>query len=199
VSVMSGKQAIVPADMQRRAKKIAMQASKLADEARPMTEKAANNARRGAESAKRGAESAKRGAESAKRGAGTAAEWAKPGVYRSRAWLAVRAARGSVAVQETVAPRVADLMATAAKKLDPPKRRSRRLPKVLAGVALLAAGAAAAGAMAIRNKRTLMRTMPPPMSPASDSTAGQTTVRDPATGTERPPSEADVNGLSRTR
>jgi hypothetical protein len=185
VSVMSGKQAIVPADMQRRAKKIAMQASKLADEARPMTEKAANNARRGAESAKRGA--------------GTAAEWAKPGVYRSRAWLAVRAARGSVAVQETVAPRVADLMATAAKKLDPPKRRSRRLPKVLAGVALLAAGAAAAGAMAIRNKRTLMRTMPPPMSPASDSTAGQTTVRDPATGTERPPSEADVNGLSRTR
>jgi hypothetical protein len=184
VSVMSEKQAIVPADMQRRAKKIAVQASKLADEARPITEKAASNARRGVQSAKRGA--------------GTAAEWARPRVHRSRAWLAVRATRGSVAVQETVAPRVADLMATAAKKLDPPKKRPRRLPKVLAGVALLAAGAAAAGAMAIRNKRTLMGTMPPPMSPAPGSTAGQATVMDPASGTDRPSSEADVNGLSRT-
>jgi hypothetical protein len=198
VSVMSEKQAIVPADMQRRAKKIAVQASKLADEARPMTEKAASNARRGVQSAKRGAESAKRGAESAKRGAGTAAEWARPRVNRSRAWLAVRATRGSVAVQETVAPRVADLMATAAKKLDPPKKRPRRLPKVLAGVALLAAGAAAAGAMAIRNKRMLMGTMPPPMSPASGSAAGQVTVMDPASGTDRPSREADVDGLSRT-
>jgi hypothetical protein len=191
VSVMSEKQAIVPADMQRRAKKIAVQASKLADEARPMTEKAASNARRGVQSAKRGAESAKRGA-------GTAAEWARPRVNRSRAWLAVRATRGSVAVQETVAPRVADLMATAAKKLDPPKKRPRRLPKVLAGVALLAAGAAAAGAMAIRNKRMLMGTMPPPMSPASGSAAGQVTVMDPASGTDRPSREADVDGMSRT-
>lgn len=191
MSVMSEKQAIVPADMQRRAKKIAVQASKLADEARPMTEKAASNARRGVQSAKRGAESAKRGA-------GTAAEWARPRVNRSRAWLAVRATRGSVAVQETVAPRVADLMATAAKKLDPPKKRPRRLPKVLAGVALLAAGAAAAGAMAIRNKRMLMGTMPPPMSPASGSAAGQVTVMDPASGTDRPSREADVDGMSRT-
>jgi hypothetical protein len=191
VSVMSEKQAIVPADIQRRAKKIAVQASKLADEARPMTEKAASNARRGVQSAKRRAESAKRGA-------GTAAEWARPRVNRSRAWLAVRATRGSVAVQETVAPRVADLMATAAKKLDPPKKRPRRLPKVLAGVALLAAGAAAAGAMAIRNKRMLMGTMPPPMSPASGSAAGQVTVMDPASGTDRPSREADVDGMSRT-
>ena len=41
MSVMSRKRAIVPADMQRRARKIAMQASKLADQAGPITKRAA--------------------------------------------------------------------------------------------------------------------------------------------------------------
>jgi len=178
---MSGKQAIVPADMQRRAKKIATQASQLADEARPMTEKAKKNAQRGAETAKRGAASAN--------------EWAKPRVNGARAWMAVRAARGSVAVQETVAPKVSDLMATAAKKLDPPKRRARRLPKILAGLALLAAGAAAAAAVAMRNKRTMTSTMPPPppMPPSSDATEGNVA----GTG-QTDPSASDVDGYSRT-
>lgn len=178
MSVMSGKQAIVSADMQRRAKKIAMQASKLADEARPMTETATKNAKRGADAA---------------------AEWARPRVDRSRAWMALRAARGSVAVEKTVAPRVSAMMATAAKKLDPPKRR-RRLPKILAGVVLLAAGAAAAGAIALRNRRMLMGTMPPPPKPpAPGGAAGQETIMDQAAGDDRSSSEADVGGFSHTR
>ena len=72
---------------------------------------------------------------------------------------------------------------------------------VLAGTALLAAGAAAAAAMAMRNKRT-MRTMPPAPMPSrtpSPGTAGQPTVLDPAGEPDRPSRESDVNGLSRTR
>jgi hypothetical protein len=180
VSVMSSKQAIVPADMQRRARRIATQASKLADQAGPMTKAASTGA---------------------KRGAGTAADWARPHVIRARAWMAVRAARGSVAVQKKVAPRISVMLASAAKKLDPPKRQSRGLPKVLAGTALLAAGAAAATAMAIRNRSTI-RTMPPPPTPsrtASGGTAGQPTVVDPSADSGRSGRETDVNGLSRTR
>jgi hypothetical protein len=166
--------------MQRRARRIAMQASKLADQARPVTTAAT---------------------QSAKRGADTAAEWAKPRVGRARTWMAVRASRGGVAVEETVAPKVSAMMATAARKLDPPKRKSRRLPKVLAGMALLAAGAAAAAAMAIRNKR-MMSTLPPPPMPArtpSGSTAGQPAGVSPATDAERSSTESDFDGLSRTR
>jgi hypothetical protein len=177
---MSRKQAIVPAEMQRRARRIATQASKLADQAGPMTKAASTGA---------------------KRGASTAADWARPHVFRARAWMALRAARGSVVVQKKVAPRVVVMMATAAKKLDPPKR-SRALPKVLAGTALLAAGAAAATAMAIRNRSTI-RTMPPmpsrtPSVP-SGGTAGQPTVADPSADSGRSGRETDVNGLSRTR
>jgi hypothetical protein len=183
VSVMSRKQVIVPAEMQRRARRIATQASKLADQARPMTKAAST---------------------SAKRGAGTAADWARPHVIRARTWMAVGASRGSVAVQDKVAPKVSAMMAAAAKRLDPPKRRSSRLPKLLAGTALLAAGAAAATAMAIRN-RTGIRTMPPPPMPSqtpgatSSGTSGQPTVPDPSADSARSRREADVNGLSRTR
>lgn len=175
MSVTSRKQAAIPAaDMQWRARKIAMQASKLADQARPMTKSAAMTARQGA---------------------GTAATWARPRVGRVRAWMAVRAVRGSVSVQETVAPRVSAMLAMAARKLDPPKQRSRRFPKVLAGTAMLAAGAAAAAAMAMRGRQ---RAMPPPMPPRMPSRGAtdQSTVLNPSAEAAR--REAEVNGLSRS-
>jgi hypothetical protein len=163
------------ADMQWRARKIAMQASRLADQARPMTKNAAKTA---------------------KQGAGSAANWAKPRVGRTRAWMAVRAARGSVSVQETVAPRVSAMLAATARRLDPPKPRARRLPKVMAGTALLAAGAAAAAAMAMRTRQRTM--MPPPMPPMpSRGSADQSSaVLNPSAEAQ---SESEVNGLSRTR
>ena len=179
MSVTSGKRTATPAaDMQWRARKIATQASKLADQAGPMTKNAARNARHRA---------------------GTAADWAKPRVGRVRAWMAVRAARGSVSVQETVAPRLSAMLAATARRLDPPKPRSRRFPKVLAGTALLAAGAAAAAAMAIRNRqRTMLPPMPP--RPSAGGTAEQpATVLNPSAEAERGRREAEVNGLSRTR
>jgi hypothetical protein len=154
--------------MQRRAKKIADQASKLAEQAGPMVRSAAMTARLGA---------------------GSAAEWARPHVHRVRAWMAVKARHGSVSVQETVGPKVSEILATTARKLDPPAQRARRLPKVLAATALVAAGAAAAGAMAIRNRGGYQ---PMPVPPR------QATSPEDSEAVLNPGSESAVNGLSRS-
>ena len=171
--------AMSAADVQRRAMKIAMQASKLADQARPITMNAAM---------------------SAKRQAGSAAEWAGPKVVTIRTWMAVRAARGGVSVQESVAPKLAAMLEATARRLEPPKPRSRRMPKILAGAALLAAGSAAAAAMAMRNREALMPPpVPPRPSPASTGTGEPSTMMNQGAEAERSTSKSDVNGLSRTR
>jgi hypothetical protein len=162
--------------MQWRARKIAMHASKLADQARPMTRRATMTARQGATGA---------------------AGWARPRVGRVRAWMAVRAARGSISVQETVAPRVSSVLAATARRLDPPRPQARRWPKVLAGTALLAAGAAAATAMAMRSRANKK---PPPMSNRQPSKAApdqRSKVLNPSAETEH--TMAEPNGMSRTR
>src|SRR5262249_50285352 len=126
--------------------------------------------------------------------------WAKPRVGRIRAWMAVRAARSSVAVQESLAPRVSAMLAATARRLDPPRSRSsRRWPKVLAGTALLAAGAAAATAMALR-RRPANLAMPATQRPAGRSgVAPASSVLTPSADAERAEKEAEVNGLTRTR
>jgi hypothetical protein len=170
------KSAMPAADMQWRARKIAMQASKLADQAGPATKKVAVTARQQA---------------------GGAANWAKPRVGRVRAWMAVRASRGSMSVQDSLAPKVSAMLATAARKLDPPKPKSRRLPKVFAGTALLAAGAAAATAMAIRNRQ---RAMPPPVPKPANRAAGQpSSALNGGPNADRSKAETGANGMSRTR
>jgi hypothetical protein len=167
------------ADVQRRATKIAMQASKLADQARPITKNAAM---------------------SAKRQAGSAAEWAGPKVVTIRTWMAVRAARGSVSVEESIAPKLAAMLEATARRLDPPKPRSRRMPKILAGAALFAAGCAAAAALAMRNREALMQPPEPPRPAPASGGAGEqpTTEMDQGAEAERASSKSDVNGLSRT-
>jgi hypothetical protein len=177
VSVMTRNQSAAPsARMQRQARNIAIQASKLANQAGPVTMKAAMTARQRA---------------------GDTAEWARPRADLARAWMAVQAIHGSAAVQETVAPRVSLILETAARRLDPPKPKARRLPKVLAGLALLAAGAAAAAAMAMRSGQI---PIPPPMPPRPPSkSTGQTDqVLNPSADADQPMSESEVNGLSRS-
>lgn len=162
--------------MQWRARKIALQAARLADQARPVTKKATLTARRGA---------------------GVTATWAKPRVGRVRAWMAVRAARGSISVQEHVAPRVSSVLSAAARRLDPPAPQARRWPKVLAGTALLAAGAAAATALAMRGKSKAMPASGPQRQQAKGASAQRSPMTSPA-DTQRVRSESGVNGLSRT-
>ncbi len=166
--------AAMPAtEMQWRFRKIAMQPSNLADRTRPMTRSAALKARQRAD---------------------IAARWARPQVYRARGWMAVRAAHGSVSMRDTVGPRAAAMLATAARKLEPPKRRSRKLPAMLAGMALLAAGAAVVTAVSLRNRNTV-RSMAMPSSRASEA-ADRSTMLSPEA--EQARRDADVEGLSRT-
>jgi hypothetical protein len=173
------KQPTMPtADMQWRARRIALRAAKLADQAAPLSRRAARTA---------------------KSGAGSAAIWAKPRVGRVRAWMAVRAARSSVSVQENIGPKISSVLAATARRLDPPRPQSRRWPKVLAGTALLAAGAAAAAAMAMRKRSQATPRPVPPRKPASSNGGQRTTVLNPNVQTQRPKSESEVNGLSRTR
>jgi len=109
--------------------------------------------------------------------------------------MAVKAARGSVSMQETIGPRVAAMLAMAAKKLEPPKRRARIMPPMLAGMALLVAGAAAVAAVSIRNRNAMRAmAMPPRPTPAP---ADQSAMLSPEA--EQARREADVDGLSQTR
>jgi len=180
VSVMTRKKTVsMPAsDLQWQARKIAMQAAKLADQARPMTMKAAVSARQGA---------------------GEAAAWARPRVGRLRAWMAIRAARGSVSVQETIAPRLSAMLAATARQLDPPKQRSRRWPKILAGTAMLAAAGATTAAMLLRSRPRDLTAPVPPKRPAKNNADQAVKLLNPNAEAERERSEADVNGLSRSR
>lgn len=134
---------------------------------------------------------------SARQGATGAAGWARPQVGRVRAWMAVRAARGSVSVQESVAPRLSSMLAATARRLDPARPQARRWPRVLAGTALLAAGAAAATAMAMR-RRARRKPVPlshrPPSKVAPDQRAK---VLNPSAEAEQ--AMAEPNGVSRTR
>jgi hypothetical protein len=166
------------ADVQRVARKISIQASKLADEAAPVTRQFATTARESA---------------------GSAAEWASPHVNRARGWMAIQAARGSASMQETVAPKVAEMLDGAARKLEPPKPRSRRWPKILTGVLLLASGAAAAAAMAMRSRERPFPIPMPSRPPASATGDQSSTVLNPSAEQEMTPTESEVNGLSRTR
>lgn len=82
--------------------------------------------------------------------AGQARAGAERGLLRARGWTAPRLETAALRVEDTVAPRVADLLATAAQRVEPNRTRrgliaarhgGRRVPRavVLVGVAALGA------------------------------------------------------------
>jgi hypothetical protein len=95
------------------------------------------------------------------------------------------------------------MLAVAARKLEPPRPQSRRWPKALAGMALLAALGAVATVMTMRKNARMMRSMPPPPmppeTPSRTTTEPQSGVLNSKSEPERRKTEAEVNGLSRTR
>lgn len=68
---------------------------------------------------------------------------ARRGVHNVRAWAAPRLESSGHALESRVAPRVSAMMSSAAKRIDPGERKHRRWPLALAGLAALAAAAAA--------------------------------------------------------
>jgi hypothetical protein len=189
VSVMTRKQSAMPStEMQHQARKLAAQASKLAEQAGPATKQAAKMAQEGA----------RHGARTARQGAGQAAEWARPQVSRARVWMAARAASGSVSVQENVAPKVSSMLATAARRLDPPQTKTRRWPRIMLRTTVLAASAAAIAV--VLRARSRSTTDPSSSEPPTGATVARPApVPDQATESDRPMAESEFNGISRTR
>jgi hypothetical protein len=87
----------------------------------------------------------------------TTGEAARRQWFRTRAWAAPRVEHTGKVLQETVAPKVSELLSEAAERIDPnkPKRGRWRLPVGIAA----AFAAAASGAAAVLHKRSKTATM----------------------------------------
>jgi hypothetical protein len=109
------------------------------------------------------------------------------GLVRGRTWAAPRVERTGQVLQDTVAPKVADMLSSAAQRIEPEKPRSRNWWTV-SGIAVLLAAAATAAAAALRKRSSSNRTSeeagtdatgevpgaPEPSTNADSSRAGRT-------------------------
>jgi len=113
--------------------------------------------------------------------------WAAPRVERTRIWAAPRVERTGQVLQDTVAPKVADMLSSAAERIEPEKPRSRNW-WTLSGIAVLLAAAAAAGAAALRKRSSSSRT--------SEEAGADATGEVP--GAPEPSTNADSSRAGRT-
>jgi hypothetical protein len=97
----------------------------------------------------------------------SAGEAARRNLHKTRAWAAPQVERTGQALQDTVAPKVASALSSAAQRIDPaqPKRGKWRLP---VGIAAAVAAAASAAAAVISGRKHSAATTP--------GTAGSTDV-----------------------
>jgi hypothetical protein len=92
----------------------------------------------------------------ARQGAEGAVAWATPRVRDARAWAAPQVEQAGVAVREKIAPVISDAIIEAAHWLDNPPPRRRLWPRVLGGIAMLAAAGSAIAAAVLRRRPTGM-------------------------------------------
>ncbi|MGH3121077.1 MAG: hypothetical protein ACRDND_08595 [Streptosporangiaceae bacterium] len=118
-------------------------------------------------------------------------EKAGRGLLSARAWTAPRVERTGVAVQERLAPRVSEMMAATARRIEPPKASRRRRWPIAAGIVVLGAGCIAA-AQVLRSKRNTVAAEPGPVPPEPMPPATAAGHR------EMTEAQADVNGQVRT-
>ena len=81
--------------------------------------------------------------------------WAAPRIEQTRIWAAPRIEHTGQVLQDSVAPKVADMLSSAAERIEPEKPRSRNW-WTLSGIAILVAAAAAA----LRKRSSSSRTIP---------------------------------------
>jgi hypothetical protein len=86
-------------------------------------------------------------------------EAARRGVLQSRTWAAPRIERTGQVLQDNVAPKVADALSTAARRIEPERPRSRNW-WTLSGIAILIAAAATAAAAALRKRSSTASAIP---------------------------------------
>jgi hypothetical protein len=122
----------------------------------------------------------------------SAREAARQGVREARVWAAPRVERGGQLLEERVAPKVADMLASTARRLEPEQPSRRRWPKVLAGMVMLGVGTVVAAVL--RSRRWS------PFVSKQDAPGEATTApASPADSRQAADAEtADVNGQVRT-
>ena len=99
-------------------------------------------------------------------------EAALRGLYATRIWAAPRVERTGQVLQESVAPKVADMLSSAAHRIEPEQPRSRNW-WTLSGLLVLIAGAAAAAAIALRKRSTASSAAPADEADTAASADGQ--------------------------
>ena len=110
-------------------------------------------------------------------------------MYATRVWAAPRVERTGQVLQDNVAPKVADMLSSAAHRIEPEQPRSRNW-WTLSGLLVIIAGAAAAAAIALRK-----RSMATSVAPADEADTGE---EDPAAGQPAASINADVTRAGRT-
>jgi hypothetical protein len=139
---------------------------------------------------------AKNAGRAAKYRADSLVAWALPRVDAARIWAAPHVERTGIAVRDSVAPKVSDVMVATARRLEKSAPKGRRWPRRVATIAVLAAVGSAVAAIAARR-----RTYSPdfgPVSPVPDSTGPGATATMPETPDgDQAAAEAEVNGQHR--
>lgn len=82
-----------------------------------------------------------------------AAAAVRRGVHRTRAWAAPQVERTAQVLQDSVAPKVSDVLSSAARRLEPAEPKRRHWLKLAVSV-MLAAAASAVAAVVVNRKKT---------------------------------------------
>jgi hypothetical protein len=132
---------------------VAQRARDTATQAVPVAKNAGATARQSAEDA---VVIAKNAGATARQSAEDAVAWATPRVMDARAWAAPYVEQAGVAVRDKIAPAISDALVDAAHRLDVSEPKRRVWPRVLAGIAMLAAAGSAVAAAVLRRRPTGM-------------------------------------------
>jgi|SRR5215472_13824250 len=116
-------------------------------------------------------------------------------MYATRAWAAPRVERTGQVLQDSVAPKVADMLSSAAHRIEPEQPRSRNW-WTLSGLLVLIAGAATAAAIALRKRSTANSAAPADEADTGEAASG---TSEAAPGTGQPAdSNTDATRAGRT-
>jgi hypothetical protein len=151
---------------------------------------------------------AKNAGQAAKQTAEDAVAWAAPRVKDARTWAAPHVEQAGLAVRDKIAPAISEKIAPAvssalveaARRLDDTPAKRRRWPRVLAGVAMLAAAGSAVAAILMRRRPDFAAFGSEGYSAAPAPGAEDGSAATPAAYASTPVTEdeAAVNGRART-
>jgi hypothetical protein len=115
------------------------------------------------------------------------------GLYVTRVWAAPRVERSGQVLQDSVAPRLADMLSSAAQRIEPEQPRSRNW-WTLPGLLVIIAGAIATAAIALRK-----RTAASGAALADEADTGEAGTGAAGTATGHPAADGDTDAAQAGR